>query len=97
MEHHPFIEESFPRSLALGLEFVQTRGSDTFHLAFDSENVKEKLGHDKFAKLMAGVKEVVSCDHRSHPDDHSDKNLQGVEVHCIWAKDLEDFLGKAGE
>ncbi|HEV7674393.1 MAG TPA: hypothetical protein VGQ12_07675 [Candidatus Angelobacter sp.] len=92
MAHHPYLESRFPRSLALGLEFVASKGSDAFHLAFDSEEVRAKLGEAKFNQLMGGLKEVMCCNHRSHPADHPDERLAGTEVHCIWADDLEKFL-----
>jgi len=62
---------------------------------FDERDVRAALGEDRMARLMAYVTKhsaVFCCAHAHYPDKHP---LAGYEVHCIYLKDLEDFL-KAG-
>ena len=90
----------FPLSCALGLEPVPAGD-----LGFDELEVEEKLGSERFTKLMSGVTHVFSCGHAKYPAGHTklgvvdDKgkpvDLGGYEVHCLYASDLENFL-KAG-
>ena len=88
---HPMFNVRFPRSTALGLEPVSDGTAE--HPGFDADEVRHKLGEKKFNKLMEQVRAVFCCGHRTHPDNHPDQALAGTEVHCIYAADLEKFLG----
>ena len=74
-----------PASTAPGVE----------HPGFDDDDVKTALGITRYNALMAAIVSgapgysgsVFSCGHRV-------KN--GVEVHCIYASDLELFLKNGG-
>lgn len=80
----------FPRVQALRIEPVEhTTG---LHELLDIEDVEGVLGAVRFQKLMAGLKTVYSCGHRTNRADHPDKNKSGAEVHSIAAADLEAFL-----
>jgi hypothetical protein len=98
---HPNFKAKYPKScnpaasggLALAPVITATArvGRDVLpmveHGGFDSDDVLAALGQSRFNNLMAGVKSVFSCGHRL-------KN--GVEVHCVYAADLESFLNNGG-
>lgn len=65
------------------------------HDLFDVDDLKGVLGVTRFNLLLAGVKEVFSCGHRTWPSTHADPTKRNAEVHCIQASDVEAFL-KAG-
>jgi hypothetical protein len=65
------------------------------HDGFDVDDLKGALGVTRFNLLMAGVKDVFCCNHRTWPSTHADPTKRNAEVHCVWASDLEAFL-KAG-
>lgn len=73
----------FPKSVKLGLGPV-VGGAP----GFDQDDVRKMLGQARFNKLMAKVKSVFSCGHRV--DD------TGVEIHCLYAQDVESFLAAGG-
>ena len=84
----------YPRCHALGLKLVSVAGNELE--GFDVDEVEKKLGADRFASLMAGLKEVFCCGHRNWPADHSDPLRRNCEVHCVYARDLETFLKGPG-
>jgi hypothetical protein len=79
----------YPHAAALGLPIVDDGPG------FDVLELEAKLGVDRFQKLMAGVEHVFCSSRAGHyPKDHA---LTGYEVHCVYARDLEDFLSKEGK
>ena len=82
----------FPRAHALGLRIIDAGPG------FDELEVEAKLGPERFAALMKGVKEVFCCGHASYPETKADSHrIAGYEVHCIYARDLEAFLTQEGK
>jgi hypothetical protein len=86
LDPHPNFSATFPRSVALGLRPVST-GPGVAHPGFDQDDVQVKLGNTRFNNLMATVSSVFSCGHRTEG---------GVELHAIYASDLEAFLRNGG-
>lgn len=99
-EPHPNFLSQFPKSArpvakgGLALQPVVT--GDSQHSGFDENEVKAALGAARFNNLMALIAAgkngysgaVFSCGHA--------KDAKGVEVHCIYASDLELFLANGG-
>src|SRR5262249_52767638 len=81
---------TYPLSYALGLRLVSVEGNDLE--AFDIDEVEKRLGAQRFASLIASIRRVLSCGHRTWPSDHPDPLRRNCEVHCIYAQDLEEFL-----
>lgn len=82
----------YPLCHSLGLRPVSVRGND--YEGLDIDEVEKKLGAQRFASLQVGLREVFCCAHRTWPADHPDLNRRGCEVHCVYARDLEEFLQK---
>lgn len=96
---HPNFVGQFPKSAQPvakgGLALIPATIGDTQQSGFDENDVKAALGVTRFNNLMTSIAggkpfsgAVFSCGHAK------DKN--GVEVHCIYASDLELFLKNGG-
>ena len=86
----PVFRSMYPLSHALGLKLVSVDGYD--HEGFDVDEVEKRLGPQRFAALLAGLKNVFSCGHRKWPGNHPDPIRRNCEVHCVYASDVEAFL-----
>ena len=73
----------YPKSSQIGLA-PAANGDGVEHPGFDIEEVEKALGKERFEAFIAKVAQVFSCGHRV--DD------RGVEIHCAYAQDLENFL-----
>lgn len=82
----------YPHCAALGLRVIDAGPG------FDELEVEKALGPERFAALMKTVKQVFCANHAKYsetvPNSH---RIQGYEVHCIYAEDLENFLAKEGK
>jgi hypothetical protein len=104
---HPNFKSSYPRSTALGLTPVSTAGG-VEHDGFDIDQVEKILGPrfaafmasitpddlDHAQRLAAAgeLKSLFSCGHRKWPHDHPEETKRNCEVHCAYARDVEEFL-----
>ena len=103
---HPNFIAQYPRSAGpaahggLNLAPVSTKPTKApanqlpvEHAGFSADDVQTALGNTRFNNLMAAIVTagysgaVFSCGH---------KTVGGVEVHCIYASDLEHFLALGG-
>lgn len=88
------VEATFPLSLALGLNLLPIA------YGFDSHEVKDKLGDDRYQQLLGDVESVFVCGHRTSPVEVTKDGKTSVvecEVPCIYAEDLEKFLREEGQ
>lgn len=93
----PQAKSMYPRCATLNLQFVQAPGASANELpGFDDEMVLKALGQTRYNNLMATVKNVFVCAHRSYGKAPTTGKPTGTEVHCIYAKDLEAFLAAGG-
>lgn len=96
----PQAKSMYPRCAALKLQFVQSpSGSNNEMPGFDDEEVLRALGQTRYNALMAYVATasgVFVCGHRNYGKSPATGKPAGTEVHCIFAKDLEMFLGAGG-
>lgn len=93
----PQAKAMYPRCAALNIQFVQAPGSTGSELpGFDDEVVLTAIGQVRYGNLMAKVKNVFVCAHRSYGRTPTTGKPSGTEVHCIYAKDLESFLAAGG-
>lgn len=103
---HPNFVAHFPKSAGpagkggLGLSPVSTRPANAPPTqppvelpGFDNDAVKAALGTTRYNNLVAAIVTagysgaVFSCGHRT---------VNGVEVHCFYASDVEKFLAGGG-
>jgi hypothetical protein len=76
-----YLAAQYPLSMSLNIRVIDAGPG------FDVNDLKKKLGALRFGNLIAGLKREFVCNH--------DKDMNGNEVPCVYATDLESFL-KAG-
>ena len=97
----PFDAE-FPRSAALGLKPVANGAYE----GFDLDDVAIALQAERFSRLESFLsnRSVFVCGHRTVPHEVQyigndgqkfTKTIQ-VEAHCVYARDLDEFLAQEG-
>lgn len=97
-ETHPNFISTYPLTAgkvnAGGLALPPVSVGDAQLPGYDVDVVKAKLGAARFNALLAAIAgkpysgTLFSCGHR--------KDVNNVEVHCIYASDLELFLKNGG-
>lgn len=93
-------EQMHPRCARLGIPVVDHGPG------FDCLDLQGVLGADRYQKLLKSAKALFCCGHRNYPEHHTDPSfatedggplkLEGTEVHCVYAADLEAFLQSEG-
>jgi len=97
--HHNFIG-AFPKSAGKvangGLALLPATVGDVQHPGFDENDVKVALGTTRFNNLMALIVAGKPYSGSVFTCGHAKDAKTGVEMHCIYASDLELFLKNGG-